>query len=87
MRPCTTQALDLVEAWVDGGAHRTNIDRDDTMDSGAALAIFDRWYDKLVHGVFDDELGEEGYEAFSAFLSPTIHPPMAEGSGSTTRPT
>ncbi|MGH2753181.1 MAG: penicillin acylase family protein [Actinomycetota bacterium] len=57
------QALGLVQGWIDRGGHRTNLDRDDTMDDGAALAIFDAWYDKLVHGIFDDELGEDGYEA------------------------
>jgi acyl-homoserine lactone acylase PvdQ len=55
-------ALDLVEEWIVKGAHRKNADRDDAMDDGAALAIFDAWWDVLVHRVFDDEIGEEGYE-------------------------
>lgn len=55
------QALEIVCSWSRAGAHRRNADRDDTMDDGPALAIFDAWYDKVAHGVFDDEIGEEGY--------------------------
>jgi len=55
------QALKVVRDWIKVGAHRRNKDRDDTMDNGAALAIFDEWYRQLVHLVFDDELGEDGY--------------------------
>ncbi|HVF52603.1 MAG TPA: penicillin acylase family protein [Actinomycetota bacterium] len=50
-----------VARWIAGGAHRRNLDRDETMDEGPALALFDRWYRILVHKVFDDELGEDGY--------------------------
>ena len=56
------QALDIVKAWSEAGAHRRNLDRDETMDDGPALAIYDAWYDKLVHLVFDDEVGTDGYE-------------------------
>jgi hypothetical protein len=52
----------LVAEWVKKGSHRTNKDRDDTMDDGAVLLLFDKWWDLLVHGIFDDELGEDGYE-------------------------
>ena len=56
------QAVDLVDKWVEAGAHRKNSDRDETMDDGPALAIFDTWYERLVHRIFDDELGTEGYD-------------------------
>jgi acyl-homoserine lactone acylase PvdQ len=59
-------ALELVQEWVSTGAHRENADEDENMDKGAALAIFDAWYDKLVHRVYDDELGEDGYELLLA---------------------
>jgi acyl-homoserine lactone acylase PvdQ len=52
------KALNKVEGWVGDGAHRTNHNRDDKMDRGAALAIFDAWYDILVRKVFNDELGQ-----------------------------
>lgn len=51
-------AFDLLQTWVDDGAHRTDKDRDTLQDSGAAVALWDRLYDNLVHGVFDDELGD-----------------------------
>ncbi|HET7481480.1 MAG TPA: penicillin acylase family protein, partial [Actinomycetota bacterium] len=60
------KALSLVGDWIAGGAHRMNKDNDDTMDQGAALAIFDRWYENLVHAVFDDEIGADGYALASA---------------------
>jgi acyl-homoserine lactone acylase PvdQ len=64
------EALDVVRGWVQDGAHRVNQDRDDNMDNGAALAIFDAWYDALVHGVFDDELGEAGFELLAPMGAP-----------------
>lgn len=49
----------IVKRWVRDGAHRQNADRDETMDRGNALAIFDTWFETLVHRVFGDELGED----------------------------
>jgi acyl-homoserine lactone acylase PvdQ len=60
------QAVGLVRAWVNKGAHRANKDDDDNMDDGAALAIFDEWYDQLTHLVFDDELGADAYPLIGA---------------------
>jgi acyl-homoserine lactone acylase PvdQ len=62
-------ALRFVRDWVRAGAHRYNRDGDDRMDDGAALAVFDAWYDRLVHLVFDDELGPEGFELIGAPVS------------------
>jgi acyl-homoserine lactone acylase PvdQ len=56
------ESLALMTDWVDTGSHRTNIDDNDTMEQGAALAIFDQWYTDLVHGVFDDDIGKDGYD-------------------------
>ncbi|MGH2748059.1 MAG: penicillin acylase family protein [Actinomycetota bacterium] len=63
------QALQIVSDWIAAGAHRRNINADDEMDSGAALSIFDQWYDVLVHKVFDDELGEDGFELIGMSVS------------------
>ena len=54
-------ALRFVRKWIADGAHRENGDNDDNMEQGPALAIFDEWYDQLVHKVYDDELGG-GYD-------------------------
>lgn len=59
------QAIGLVRAWVKDGAHRLNRDwkdGDTAEDDGAAAAIFDAWYDALVHRVFDDEIGPDAYD-------------------------
>ena len=53
-------ALGIVKEWVKAGAHRRNRDGDDNMDAGAT-AIFDRWYVRAVHNVFDDEVGKAKY--------------------------
>jgi acyl-homoserine lactone acylase PvdQ len=62
-------ALELVRAWVREGAHRLNRDGDDKMDASPALALFDRWWNVLVHRIFDDELGEEGWGLVPAPIS------------------
>jgi penicillin amidase len=55
-------AHDLVKKWVNAGAHRYNKNEDDQMDESAALALFDEWWELLVHRVYDDEIGKEGYD-------------------------
>jgi acyl-homoserine lactone acylase PvdQ len=70
------QAVNLVDAWIEAGADRINKDRDDNQDSGNALAMFDTWYTKLVHAVFDDELGTGAY----AFAAPITDYDPAGGS-------
>ncbi|MDQ3957031.1 MAG: penicillin acylase family protein [Actinomycetota bacterium] len=58
-------ALDLVRKWVRQGAHRLNRDWKDgnlEEDNGPPVAIFDAWYERLVHRVFDDDLGAGAYD-------------------------
>ena len=62
-------ALKVVKSWIATGAHRLNNDDDDNMEQGPALAVFDAWYDALVHGVYDDELGKDGYDMLLAPIS------------------
>ncbi len=59
--PNLKSALDTVKTWIQSGAHRHNKDDDDEMDNGPALALFDTWWTTLVHRIYDDELGEDGY--------------------------
>lgn len=63
------KALEVVGNWISTGAHRLNGDDDDTMEQGPALAVFDEWYTQLVHRVYDDELGEKGYDMLLAPIS------------------
>jgi hypothetical protein len=60
--PKYATALQTVSTWIDEGSNRFNKDGDDQMDNGPALALFDKWYDLMVHKVFDDEIGPEGYD-------------------------
>ncbi len=63
------EALALVRKWLRNGSHRKNLNRDETMDAGSALALFDRWYDLLVHKIFDDEIGKDAYDLVPAPIS------------------
>lgn len=70
------KALGLVKDWIAGGARRLNEDRDDNEDDGNALAVFDTWYDTLVHDVFDDDIGKDAYK----FAAPVTDYNPAHGS-------
>ncbi|HJR44878.1 MAG TPA: penicillin acylase family protein [Actinomycetota bacterium] len=60
------EALEAVAKWVSDGAHRKNLDRDENMDDGAALVLFDEWYKTLVRRIFDDEIGADDYDLVPA---------------------
>ena len=72
------EALQVVREWVVAGAHRKNKDRDENMDNGAALVLFDQWYTTLVHRIFDDELGKDDYDLVPA---PITNFSPAQGGG------
>jgi acyl-homoserine lactone acylase PvdQ len=66
------QAIELVKAWVGAGSNRLNRDyaEDDLADdAGPATAIFDAWFDALVHAVFDDEIGADAYDLVPTAVS------------------
>lgn len=68
------KALKLVRAWIKDGAHHLNADwdgdldgdgepdNDENEDNGPPVLIFDTWYKQLVHAIFDDELGDGGFD-------------------------
>ena len=59
------EARKLVAEWVKAGAHHLNRDwkdGDEAEDNGPPVAIFDEWYSKLVHRIFDDEIGADAYD-------------------------
>ena len=64
--PEYTAALELVEGWIQNGAHRKNKDRDENMDDGAALAVFDAWYAALAKQVLGDELDQDAQTLMDA---------------------
>lgn len=67
-------AIGIVREWVKAGAHRLNRnwdgdmdedgapDDDEMEDNGPAAVIFDTWFELLVHAVFEDEIGPEGFD-------------------------
>ena len=60
-----SEALALVRAWIRGGAEHLNRDwkdGDTAEDNGPPTVIFEQWYTKLVHGIFDDEIGADGFD-------------------------
>jgi len=66
------QAIDLVRDWVAAGSNRFNRDyaEDDLADdAGPATAIFDVWFEALVHAVFDDEIGPDAYDLVPTAIS------------------
>jgi hypothetical protein len=63
-------ARDQLDDWIADGAHRWDRDRDGRQDFGPAVAIWDTFYDKLVHRIFNDELGG---------LYPLVNVPISDG--------
>jgi acyl-homoserine lactone acylase PvdQ len=47
----------LLRRWLGKGAHRLDKNGDGKYDDDAAVALMDAWYPKLVHAVFDGQLG------------------------------
>jgi hypothetical protein len=70
-----------VRTWIANGAHRKNLDEDENLDNGDAIAIFDAWYDILVHRVYDDELGPGAYDQLAATGAPVWDGPGPGGGG------
>ncbi|TMA32677.1 MAG: penicillin acylase family protein [Deltaproteobacteria bacterium] len=51
-------AVRLLRDWVRSGAHRRDRDGDGHYDDDAAVALMDEWYPRLLHAVFDPQLGD-----------------------------
>jgi acyl-homoserine lactone acylase PvdQ len=74
-------ALGRVRKWIKAGAPRLNKDRDENMDDGDAVAIFDAWYDILIHRVYDDEVGAGSYDLLALADAPILDGPSPQGGG------
>lgn len=74
-------AVDLVREWHQQGAHRSNKNHDDAMDEGPVLPLFDRWYNRLVHRIFDDEVGQQGFELLDSVDAPIVNYHPSSGGG------
>jgi acyl-homoserine lactone acylase PvdQ len=63
--PNAADAAALVKSWIADGAQHLNRDwkdGDTAEDNGPPVAIFEQWYTKLVHQIFDDEIGADAYD-------------------------
>lgn len=49
-------ALAAMAEWIDNGGHRVDADRNDQQDFATAVALWDTWYDRFAHRVFNDEI-------------------------------
>ncbi|MGH2837133.1 MAG: penicillin acylase family protein [Thermoleophilaceae bacterium] len=59
----TREAIGLLDAWVRAGSHRRDVDGDNVIEHGPAIAVMDDWWSLLVHGVFQPVLGQTVFEA------------------------
>ena len=52
------EMVELLRAWIAGGALRRDGDRDGGYDHSAAVAIMDAWWEPLIRAVLDPTLGD-----------------------------
>lgn len=56
--PREQKMIALLERWIAHGTLRRDGDKDGNYDDGAAVAIMDAWWEKLIRAVFDPEIGD-----------------------------
>ncbi|HYH57949.1 MAG TPA: penicillin acylase family protein [Thermoleophilaceae bacterium] len=61
--PETRAAIALLDAWVRAGSHRRDLDGDNVVEHGAAIAVMDEWWPLIARGIFRPVLGETAFEA------------------------
>jgi acyl-homoserine lactone acylase PvdQ len=59
----TRQAIALLDAWVRAGSHRRDVDGDNVIEHGPAIAVMDDWWPLIARGVFEPALGETVFDA------------------------
>ena len=82
--PKTREAIELLDAWTRAGSHRRDVDGDNIVEHGAAIAVMDDWWPLIVRRVFEPVLGEDAFEAVRdvhGFGSPPPDDGSAFGSG------
>ncbi|MDQ4005442.1 MAG: penicillin acylase family protein, partial [Actinomycetota bacterium] len=74
------QALDLLLAWHQAGAHRRDLEGDDgEYEHQAAIAILDEWWPRAVEAVFGGALGD-GFDQIPATIDDRADSPDHNGS-------
>jgi acyl-homoserine lactone acylase PvdQ len=80
----TREAIRLLDGWVRAGSHRRDVNDDNVVEHGAAIAVMDDWWPLLARAVFQPVLGGPAYEAIRdvhGFGSPPPDDGSAFGNG------
>jgi acyl-homoserine lactone acylase PvdQ len=80
----TREAIALLDRWTRAGSHRRDLDDDNVLEHGAAIAVMDGWWPRIARGVFEPVLGRTAFEAVRdvhGFGSPPPDDGSAFGSG------
>ena len=73
------EPLRLLDAWAREGGHRRDLDGDGVYEHGAAVALMDRWWERLMPGIFQPALGAPLVERIRA-INPYAQTPDGQGS-------
>ena len=82
--PETREAIGMLDAWAAEGSHRRDVDGDNVIEHGPAIAVMDDWWPLIARGIFEPVLGETVFDAIrgvSSFGSPPPSDGSAFGSG------
>lgn len=72
--------LGLIDAWVKDGAQRLDADGDGVYEHSAAIALFDRWWPRLVRATFEPALGSDLFDKLEDRFLP-LGPTVADDWG------
>jgi acyl-homoserine lactone acylase PvdQ len=72
-------AIALLDEWVRQGSHRRDLDGQNEVEHGPAIAVMDEWWPLLVRRVFEPVLGQDAFAAVRDVHS-FGSPPPADGS-------
>jgi acyl-homoserine lactone acylase PvdQ len=71
--------LRLLASWAKAGGHRRDLDGDGVYEHGAAVALMDAWWQRLMPGVFEPALGATLVERIKD-INPYAQTPDGQGS-------
>ena len=57
--PADPAAVAALKTWLAHGAHRRDTTSDGVYEDSAGVLVFDAWWTRLVHGVFDPQVGAD----------------------------
>ena len=69
----------LLDAWAKAGGHRRDLDGDGAYEHSTAVALMDRWWARLMPGIFEPALGAPLVDRIKA-INPYAQTPDGQGS-------